>query len=264
MPEIAIERLERRVFGNRVQNVLAHTHQRERAARRMVEPADQLLPRRLRAVGKIGRLRVVRRLEERAGGGGERGEVGAEPRRRALQPRAPLRRAQRAVAVQDRARGRGAGGLAAPPQQLHRQVQQRLDPERLGTLDAHERTTTFGDALQQPRKIGPIDRRLGHARAWGGEGRGTILADCKYGARGRSKMAQSPTRSPRLELQGARPEPASARYPGSSRSNSGKYLGMISTSKRRRIACAGSRSSRNRNAASMQRSGATPGARRAK
>ena len=141
------------------------SHQRERAAGRVVEPADQFLARPARR-DRRDRPRVcgVGCLEERARGGGERlagpapkrsdgaDEKGALFRRRSA--RRSRREWSRAVAAPE--------ASPRPFSSFWHSASSASTPSGSALRDADQRAAALGDALQQARRNRQSARRFGH------------------------------------------------------------------------------------------------------
>ena len=164
VPEVAVERVQRRAVLDCLGEGLAHLHQRERASGRMVEPADELLPRRLRAREDLGCAGGVRRFKESARRVLQRFQVRpknlADPRKKG--PLVDL--AERVVALQERCRRRRARSLAASGKQLPRELDQRLYIDRRRTAQPDERAAAIGHTLPQARNISEVGAGLAHRR----------------------------------------------------------------------------------------------------
>ena len=130
MDEVLVEALDRdRRVGTlgakrleQVDEVLAHAHERQRAAVREVEPADQLLALRLGSLVERMRRRPRRRLAVAVDRVLDRRLVGAEIAGDVNEESEAVLLRQARVAVEDDARQRDARGLAAPRDQLAREL----------------------------------------------------------------------------------------------------------------------------------------------
>ena len=119
-------------MGEHVEQLLAHAHQRDGAAGREIEPAEQLLPARLGGRMHLG-CGLVGRIV--APGGNRRlqaGRVGPEALRQRLEEGDARAGREFRVAGEDIARHRDAGGLAAAGQQVVAELDQALGAGRVG------------------------------------------------------------------------------------------------------------------------------------
>ena len=126
MDEIVVDRGEIVAVAQHVDQLLAHAHQRGRAARRQVKPAEQLLPARLGGSVHFRRGFVIRL---RAPGGDRRFHargIGAEALSQRLEEGNARAGGQLAIAAEDFARAGNAGGLAAARQEMLAQLDQAL------------------------------------------------------------------------------------------------------------------------------------------
>ena len=151
------------LLGERVEHILAHAHQRQRRAGRVIEPAHQLLALRLGLPHQSCRLVLGGIGEKRPRGVAERRQIRAEAGRRAGQELQTLRGAERGVAGQNRLGERDARSLAAPGEQRLRQTEQALDARRPGAPVADQRAPALGHRLQQPAEKRDVGRSFVHS-----------------------------------------------------------------------------------------------------
>ena len=128
------------------EQVLAHAHQRRRAARRLVEPPDQLLPARLGGEMQLGHglLRSVRRIG--LDGALQALMVAAELVDQAAQEHEARLAVERLVAGEHRARERDARSLAAPGQQGFAELLEIGAVARRAAPEAQQRSAALRDA----------------------------------------------------------------------------------------------------------------------
>ena len=130
MHEIGIDRLEVVAVIERIEQLLAHAHQRGGAARREIEPAQQLLPARLGGGMNFGGGLVGGRGLPGGDGGVEPLAVRAEAVRQRLEEGDARPGGQLGVFGEDFLGQRHAGRLAAARQQLLAQFGQAFRARR--------------------------------------------------------------------------------------------------------------------------------------
>ena len=133
-----------------VEELLAHAHQRRGAARREIEPAEQLEPPWLAGRVKIGRHLVGRRFPPCGDSAIDAGAVRAEGGGERLEESNARAGGQVGVARQDLLGQRHARGLTAARQQRLAELDQAGGAlmRRLATLALDQCAAAFGDALQ--------------------------------------------------------------------------------------------------------------------
>jgi hypothetical protein len=189
MHEILVHRREVVAVDHRVHQVFAHCDQRPGAARRKIEPAEQLLAARLgrkmeiggRLIARLARPCIDRRIDALA--------VDAEVRRERLEEGDARAGRQLVVTDENLARERHARCLAASGQQLLAQVGQALRACRCVTAPVagavDQRAATLRNGLEQfAEKRGVHTVPMASARRLGHPTTGTSLSRCRTVDRG--------------------------------------------------------------------------------
>ena len=152
MDEIVVDDREVVAVDDGVEELLAHAHQRDGAAGREIEAAQQLQPARLGGAVNLGRGIVGRGRAPVVDGGFELLVVGPVAARQRLEEGDAGAGLELAVAGQDFARERDAGGLAAAGQQFVAELDQGRGPLLVGLAPVagpvDQRTAAFRDGLQ--------------------------------------------------------------------------------------------------------------------
>ncbi len=160
MDEIGIDRLEVVAVVERIEKLLAHAHQRGGAARREIEPAQQLLPARFGGGVNLGGGLVGRRGLPGGDGGVEPLAVRAEAVGQRLEKGDARPGRQLGVFGEDLLGQRHAGGLAAAGQQFLAQLGQRLRARRgLAAAVARaieQRPAALGNAVEHLAEEGRV------------------------------------------------------------------------------------------------------------
>ena len=129
MDEVVIDRAQIVLaMREHVEQLRAHAHQRDGAAGREVEPAEQFLPARFRGGVQLGSGIVVRVLVPAGDGRLHARLVGAETLGQRLEEGDTGAGGEFRIAGQDFARERDAGGLAAAGQEMIAEFDQALGP----------------------------------------------------------------------------------------------------------------------------------------
>ena len=165
MNEVGVDRGEVVAMPHRIDQLLAHAHQRAGAAGREIEAAEQLLPARLGGLVHR-RRRGVRRLGLPVGDGGvELGLVGAEAVRQRLEEGDARPGGQLVVFGKELAGERHAGRLAAAGQKLLAQFDETFRAHRRRgaavARQVEQRTAAIRDARQHLAEKGGV-----HGHCW--------------------------------------------------------------------------------------------------
>ena len=167
--EIVVDGGEIVAMIHRVEQLLAHAHQRRRAAGREIEAAEQLEPPRLGCAMELGRGGVRGRVHPGGGRGAEPGTVGAEPARQRLEKGNARPGVQLGIAGQDFARERDARGFAAAREQILAQMR-KVGRALLGDLAPVARRPARGRAprwtatFRRKRRYSPDGPNLSPSR----------------------------------------------------------------------------------------------------
>ena len=189
MDEIRIDALQHRPFGQARDEVLAHVHERSRAAGREIEPAKQLLPARLRSD-----VEFVRRLVAvvRAIGGDRLFEpirIGPETLGEGGEEDEPLVRRGGSVGREERLRERHPRRLAAPRQEQLAEAGKVAFDEGARAAQAEQRPPAFRERIDEAAKKGrrAAGCSLFHRLAWS-------FADAPDGTQGTCRTDAGDTR----------------------------------------------------------------------
>ena len=160
MDEIVVDRAEIGVAaGEHFQQLLAHAHQRDGAAGRQIEPAEQLLPARLGRRMHLGRGLVIGRIAPGRNRLLHARGIGPEALRQRLEKGDARPGGEFRIAGQDLARQGHAGGLAAPGEQMVAKLDQAFRAGGVGAAPlarADQRPPALGNGLQQLAEKGGV------------------------------------------------------------------------------------------------------------